>query len=60
RGRKRILRGEVKGFHRTTLEPAELLEDAEAVDRWEAFTETKRDSEGRLPEGFRRGDAVSP
>jgi hypothetical protein len=48
-----------KGFYRTTLEPAELLEDAEAVDRWEAFTEAERDSEGRLLEGFWRGDVVS-
>lgn len=60
RGRKLYYEVKWKGFHRTTLEPAELLEDAEAVDRWEAFTEAKRDSEGRLPEGFRREKTVSP
>ena len=60
RGHKLYYEVKWKGFHRTTLEPAELLEDVEAVDRWEAFTEAARDSEGRLPEGFRRGDAVSP
>ena len=60
RGHKLYYEVKWKGFHRTTLEPAELLEDVEAVDRWEAFTEAARDSEGRLPEGFRRGDAVPP
>ncbi|KAB2098877.1 hypothetical protein AG0111_0g12970 [Alternaria gaisen] len=60
RGRKLYYEVKWKGFHQTTLEPAELLKDAEAVDRWEAFTEAERDGEGRLPEGFRRGDVVSP
>ena len=60
RGHKLYYEVKWKGFHQTTLEPAELLEDVEAVDRWEAFTEAARDSEGRLPEGFRRGDAVPP
>jgi transposase InsO family protein len=43
-----------KGYHRTTLEPAEALEDTEALDRWEAYTRDFRDDEGRLPGGFRR------
>jgi transposase InsO family protein len=43
-----------KGYHRTTLEPAEALENTEALDRWEANTREFRDEEGRLPVGFRR------
>ncbi|RAQ98944.1 hypothetical protein DDE82_008756 [Stemphylium lycopersici] len=54
-----IVAEEWKGFYQTTLELAELLKDAEAVDCWEAFTEAERDGEGRLLEGFRRGDVVS-
>jgi hypothetical protein len=54
RGRRWKLYFDVKwkGYHRTTLEPAE------AQDRWEAYTRSFRDEEGRLPKGFRR-DAPS-
>jgi hypothetical protein len=43
-----------KGYHRTDLQPAELLADTEALDRWEAYTKDYRDNQNRLPEGFRR------
>jgi hypothetical protein len=43
-----------KGYHRTTLEPAEALENTEALDRWEEYTKDFRNEEGRLPEEFRR------
>jgi ribosomal protein L21E len=43
-----------KGYHQTTLEPVEILENTEALDRWEEYTREYRDEAGRLPEGFRR------
>jgi transposase InsO family protein len=43
-----------KGYHRTSLEPSEYLQDSEALDRWEAYTRDFRNDENRLPEGFRR------
>ena len=43
-----------KGYHQTTLELVEILENTEALDRWEEYTREYRDEEGRLPEGFRR------
>ena len=43
-----------KGYHQTSLEPAELLEETEALERWLAYTKGLRDSKGRLPERFRR------
>jgi transposase InsO family protein len=42
-----------KGYHQTSLEPAELLADTEALDRWEAYTRDHRDKRNCLPEGFR-------
>jgi len=54
RGWKLYLEVKWKGYHRTTLEPAEALSNTEAVDRWETYTRDFRDEEGRLPEGFRR------
>jgi hypothetical protein len=43
-----------KGYHRTSLEPAENLEDTEALDRWETYTRDHRNSNNSLPDGFRR------
>ena len=54
RGWKLYFEVKWKGYHRTTLEPAEALGDTAALDRWEAYTRDFRDEEGRLPEGFRR------
>lgn len=56
RGRGWRLYYEVKwaGYALTDLQPAELLEETEALDRWEAYTKDVRSEEGRLPEGFRR------
>jgi transposase InsO family protein len=48
-----------KGYHQTSLEPAELLEETEALDRWFAYTKDLRDSKGRLPEHFRRVPPLS-
>jgi hypothetical protein len=43
-----------KGYHRTSLEPVENLEDTEALDRWETYTRDYRNSNNSLPDGFRR------
>jgi hypothetical protein len=43
-----------KGYHRTSFEPAEALEDTEALDRWESYTKDYRDNNNHLPKGFRR------
>jgi hypothetical protein len=43
-----------KGYHRTSLEPAENLEDTEALDRWETYTRDHRNSNNSLPDGFRQ------
>jgi hypothetical protein len=43
-----------KGYHRTSLEPAALLQDTEALTRWEDYSRPYRDADGDLPQGFRR------
>lgn len=43
-----------KGFHRTTLEPADLLAETEALTRWEDYSRPHRDEKGQLPTGFWR------
>ena len=43
-----------RGYHRTSFEPAESLENTIALDRWEDYTRDYRDGNNRLPQGFRR------
>ena len=43
-----------KGYYQTSLEPAESLEDTEALDRWQTYTRGHRNDNNRLPKGFRR------
>jgi hypothetical protein len=42
------------GYYRTSLELADLLEDTEALDRWETYTRPHRKPDNSLLEGFRR------
>ncbi|RYO52775.1 hypothetical protein AA0116_g11623 [Alternaria tenuissima] len=59
RGWKRYYDVKWKGYHQTSLEPAELLEETEALERWLAYTKDLRDDKGRLPESFRRATPSS-
>lgn len=55
RGFRRLYEVKWKGYALTTFEPRDAFEDAEALDRWEEYTQPYRDEKGRLPDGFRRG-----
>jgi len=60
RGIRREYEVKWKGYYRTTFEPAQLLENTVALDRWLSRTAPYRNAEERLPTGFREGKQVDP
>ena len=43
-----------KGYHKTTMEPKNNLEGTRALEEWDEYLNSNRDSHGKLPPGFRR------
>jgi hypothetical protein len=56
RGRGVQTQYEVKwtGYAETDWQPAQNMEETEALDRWIEYSKDARDTNGRLPQGFRR------
>jgi hypothetical protein len=54
RGWKQWYEVKWKGYHLPTMEPRDAVESTEALDRWIHYSNSFRDADGRLPQGFRR------